>query len=156
MRQRARAREVALQLLFQHDQNPKPMARPQALRFAHDRLSDPGLIDFCMALFDGVLVSQQKIDAQLTKTADNWRLHRMMPADRNVLRMASYELLHAPTREPAPAVINEAIELARRFGSEDSPKFVNGILDQIAKSAAPGEKPPTPTAAETPVPTPTE
>jgi N utilization substance protein B len=70
----------------------------------------------------------------------------MMPADRNVLRIATYELLHAPTSEPVPVVLNEAIELARRFGTADSPAFVNGILDKIAQSKV-GSTAAAPTAA---------
>jgi N utilization substance protein B len=133
---RSRAREVALQLLFQHDQNPKPVPRDAVLQFANDRLSKPDLIDFCMQIVDGVQLNQKAIDALLTATAENWRLHRMLPADRNVLRIGVYELLHDPAREPIAALLNESIELARRYGSKDSPAFVNGILDKISNKRA--------------------
>jgi N utilization substance protein B len=103
-------------------------------RFANDRLRDPELVAFGLMLYDGVLAHQAEIDQTLAGTAENWRLHRMMPADRNVLRLGAYELLHDPEPSPAAAVLNEAIELARRFGTADSPGFVNGILDKIART----------------------
>jgi N utilization substance protein B len=137
MARRSRSREVALQLLFQKDQNATAIDRKHIHRFASDRLRDPVLVAFALDLYDGVLARQADIDKLLTATAENWRLSRMLPADRNVLRLGTFELLHGPEKSPAPVVINEAIELARRFGTADSPKFVNGILDKIAKTPAP-------------------
>lgn len=138
MFRRFRAREVALQLLFQQDQNKSPMARPAAKAFARERLNDdtPG-VEFCMGLFDGALAQQPEIDACITRIAENWRLSRMLPADRNVLRLGTYELLFASTPEPVPVLLNEAIELARRYGSKDSPGFVNGVLDRVARERQP-------------------
>jgi N utilization substance protein B len=134
MFRRSRAREVAVQLLFQQDQNKKPMSAKAVAAFAADRLPrDPKAVAFCLALFDGVNTHRAAIDKTVAATAENWRLARMMPADRNVLRLGTYELLHAPTPEPVPVILNEAIELARRFGTADSPAFVNGILDRVAK-----------------------
>jgi transcription antitermination protein NusB len=126
---RSRAREVALQLLFQRDHNPV-VERGAQERFARDRLRDPALISFCMALYDGVVAHAGVIDQRLTETAENWRLSRMAGVDRNVLRLGAFELLNSPETPPA-AVINEGVELARRFGSADSPAFVNGILDRL-------------------------
>lgn len=135
---RSRAREVALQLLFQADQNPKPMPRTAVERFVRDRLvNDAENVEFGLACFDGVLAKKAEIDARITATAENWRLSRMLPADRNVLRLGVYEIAFADVPTPAAIAINEAIELARRFGSADSPAFVNGVLDKIAKSPAP-------------------
>lgn len=134
MFRRFRAREVALQLLFQQDQNKTPMPRKAVVEFARQRTQrDVETVNFCLALFDGVLLQRPAIDELLTATAQNWRLTRMLPADRNVLRLGVFELLHAVKLEPIPVVLNEAIELARRYGSKDSPAFVNGILDKIAK-----------------------
>lgn len=137
---RSRAREVALQLLFQKDQNAATPARRVLERFAHDRLANEeklkgsaALTAFALALYDGVSAHQAAIDPTISSVAENWRLSRMSPVDRNVLRMATYELLHDPARQPVEVVINEAIELSRRFGSKESPGFVNGILDRIAK-----------------------
>jgi N utilization substance protein B len=140
---RSRAREVALQLLFQRDQNPQPVPRPAVEQFARDRLNDDAeLTAFCLALFDGVVNRQAEIDPKLSATAENWRLNRMLPVDRNVLRLGAYELLYDPAGQPVAVVLDEAIELARRFGSKDSPGFVNGILDRIAKArtAEPGAR----------------
>jgi N utilization substance protein B len=134
MDRRSRAREVALQLLFQRDQNPTPVPRPAIERFARDRLlGDADLVGFCLGLYDATLKHQAEIDPKVTATATNWRLSRMHPADRNVLRLATYELLFDPAAQPVEVVLNEAIELARRFGSKDSAAFVNGVLDKIAK-----------------------
>jgi N utilization substance protein B len=134
MVRRSRAREVVLQLLFQWDQNPNPVPRPAIERFAMDRLlGDAELVAYSLALFDGVVKHKEQIDVILTQTATNWRLSRMMPVDRNVLRLGTYELLFDPVGQPLEVVIDEAIELSRRFGSEDSSAFVNGVLDRVAK-----------------------
>jgi N utilization substance protein B len=134
MTRRSRAREVALQLLFQRDHNPH-IDRADLERFARDRLRDAGLAVFCLSLYDGVVTQLADIDRRLTETAANWRVARMAGVDRNVLRMGAYELLFTP-QTPAAVAINEGIELARRFGSADSPAFVNGILDQLRKAPA--------------------
>ena len=148
MTRRSRAREVALQLLFQKDQNGVPVPRAAVEQFARDRVRDPDLVAFTLALYDGVVANQAEIDKAVSATAENWRLHRMMPADRNVLRLGVYELLYDPEPSPTAALLNEAIELARRFGSADSPGFVNGILDKIARTrtAAPALEPAAPSA----------
>src|SRR5262245_58761232 len=136
----SRASEVALQLLFQRDQNPTLVPRPAIEQFVRDRLlGDAEMMAYCLALYDGTLARQAEIDPILSATATNWRLSRMHPADRNVLRLASYELLFDPAVQPTEVVINEAIELARRFGAEDSAKFVNGVLDKVAKSRGGGQ-----------------
>lgn len=131
---RSRAREVALQLLFQKDQNPTAVPRPVVERFARERLlDDRDAAAFCLALYDGVLAHQTEIDKAVAETAENWRLNRMMPVDRNLLRLGTFEMLYAADPTPPAVAINEAIELARRFGSADSPSFVNGILDKISR-----------------------
>jgi N utilization substance protein B len=145
MTRRSRAREVALQLLFQLDHNPN-VARPVLERFTRERLSDAELERFCLGLFDGVRSNREQIDRRLTEVAENWRLPRMAAVDRNVLRMGTFELLHAGV--PAPAAINEAVELAKRFGSKDSPGFVNGLLDRIARQSAEPPAAPAPAPAE--------
>ena len=145
MFRRSRAREVALQLLFQLDQNKKPMSDKAVTAFATDRIPrDPKSAAFCLELFNGVKARRDAIDVVLTATAENWRLTRMLPSDRNVLRLCAYELLY--TAEPIPVLINEAVELAKRFGTVDSPGFVNGILDRVAKMRS--EKPKTELTAE--------
>jgi len=135
MTNRSRSREVALQLLFQRDHNAI-VDRASVERFVHDRLADPALRSFCLCLFDGVVNHAEEIDQQLTQAAENWRLPRMAGVDRNVLRLGAFELLFS-AETPAGVALNEAIELARRFGSADSPGFVNGVLDQIRRSISP-------------------
>jgi N utilization substance protein B len=134
MARRSRAREVALQLLFQRDLNPTPVPRPAIERFVRERLlKDTEMAAYCLALYDGTLAKQAEIDPKLTETATNWRLSRMLPVDRNLLRLATYELLFDPANEPLEVIIHEANELASRFGSADSAKFVNGVLDRVAR-----------------------
>jgi N utilization substance protein B len=135
MARRSRAREVTLQLLFQWDQNPTAIPRPAIEQFARNRLRDDiDMVTYSLALLDGVVSNKETIDATMSAAAENWRLSRMMPVDRNVLRLGTYELLFDPNGQPLEVVLNEAIELARRFGSAESSKFVNGVLDKIAKA----------------------
>lgn len=152
MTKRFRAREVALQLLFQRDANadvPRPIIRD----FVRGRLRDDASIKFCLSLYDGVLENIAAIDAKLTATAENWRLPRMANVDRSVLRLGAYELLFPTEDAPAAVALDEAIELARRYGSEDSPSFVNGILDKINKSNLP-QTIPEPSVEQSEIPTP--
>jgi transcription antitermination protein NusB len=127
---RSRAREVALQLLFQHDVNAK-VPRPAVELFAHNRLSNPEAEAFCLSLFDGVVRHLAEIDTRLTAASENWKLQRMAASDRNVLRLGTYEIIYAAEPTPGPVALDEAIELARRYGSKDSPAFVNGVLDKV-------------------------
>jgi N utilization substance protein B len=128
MARRSRAREVALQVLFQDDLNPG--ASPHAAdAFLQGRLSSPELVDFARSLVSGVRRNRAELDALLARTADNWRLERMAATDRNILRMGTYEILYTET--PDRVAINEAVELAKRFGTAQSAQFVNGILDRF-------------------------
>jgi transcription antitermination protein NusB len=130
MTRRSRAREVALQLLFQRDVNPT-VPRAVIERFARDRLSNPDAEAFCLSLYDGVTRHLADIDARVTAASENWKLHRMAASDRNVLRLGTYEIAFAHPPTPGPVALDEAIELARRYGSKDSPGFVNGVLDKV-------------------------
>lgn len=136
MTRRSRAREVALQLLFQRDLNAR-IDRALLERFVRDRLNDKEpLVSFCLSLYEGVLANQADIDRRLSEAAENWRLVRMAAVDRNVLRLGAYELLHTP-ETPSSVALDEAIELARRYGSADSPAFVNGVLDRLRQPPSP-------------------
>jgi len=127
MSRRSRAREVALQSLYQGELNAlDPRDRT---RFHKGRLKSAELVAFADTLVDGVRDHQGEIDALLDARSTNWRLSRMAATDRAVLRIAAFELLHTDT--PGPVVVDEAIELARRYGSQDSPTFVAGILGAI-------------------------
>lgn len=133
MTRRSRAREVALQLLFQRDFNPS-VSRPTLVQFAENRLREPELRVYCVTLYDGVTSHLEEIDARLAAAAENWRVSRMATVDRNVLRLGAFELLYS-SETPAAVAFDEAIELARRFGSADSPSFVNGVLDRLRREA---------------------
>ncbi|MCU0960983.1 MAG: transcription antitermination factor NusB [Pirellulaceae bacterium] len=136
MWRRSRAREVALQVLFQEDLNPDH-SLAAADRFIRRRLHhDPALVDFATGLIAGVRRHRPELDALLAARAAHWSLRRMAATDRNVLRLGAYEILHTDT--PGRVAINEAVELARRFGTRQSGQFVNGLLDHLV-SAAPRE-----------------
>jgi transcription antitermination protein NusB len=128
MSRRSRAREVAFQVLYQDDLNPR--TNPAELdQWLEGRLRREDLIAFARELVAGVRQHREELDAVLGETAANWSLGRMAATDRNVLRLAAYELLHSDT--PGRVVIDEAIELSRRFGAAQSSQFVNGILDKV-------------------------
>ena len=128
MSRRSRAREVALQMLFEDDVNPRASIE-QTKQFLRDRLNATDLEEFCLSLILGVRRNQTELDTLLEKTAEHWSIHRMAATDRNVLRLGAFELVYTET--PGRAVINEAVELAKRYGSANSAPFVNGILDKF-------------------------
>jgi N utilization substance protein B len=133
MSRRSRAREVVLQVLFEDDLNPSHSLTASD-RFLEQRLNrDPVLVEFATALLAGVRRHRQELDQLLADRAQNWSLRRMAVTDRNVLRLGAYEILF--TDVPARAAINEAVDLARRFGTRQSGNFVNGILDRFLKEA---------------------
>ena len=135
MGKRREGREAAVQFLFQADLN-KIEKPPEALEdFWKLRESTERTRQFAGELIAGVLEHHDAIDERIKKVTANYELHRIAPVDRNVLRVAIYEMLY--TNEVPPVVcINEAIEIAKRFGSEDSGRFVNGILDRLKEEAA--------------------
>jgi N utilization substance protein B len=137
MGKRREGREAAVQFLYQDDLNKTGSAAlPAALEeFWTLRESAPKTRQFATELIHGVLENREAIDERIKKVAANYELHRIAPVDRNILRVAIYEMLH--TSEVPPVVcINEAIEIAKRFGSEDSGRFVNGILDKLKEEVA--------------------
>jgi N utilization substance protein B len=129
MSARSRARQVVLQLLYQDDLNPEiaPTAITQFLRKELNR--NASLMAFALSLLDGVREHRAELDQVLAGKAENWSLERMGAVDRNILRLGAYEILYAGT--PGQVVINEAVELAKQFGAQQSPSFVNGILDRV-------------------------
>ncbi len=125
---RTRAREVAMQMLYQRDLNPD--ASIEVIRsMIAEELHERPLQEFTWSLFSGVLEWRTQIDRHLEELAANWQLSRMAPTDRNILRLGAFELLHTET--PHRVVIDEAIEMAKKFGSVQSFQFVNGILDRL-------------------------
>lgn len=138
MSRRSRAREVALQSLYQLDLAGETAPAPERLaslhRFHRGRLKSGPLVAFADALVDGVLAHRDSLDAAIDSRSDNWRLSRMAATDRTVLRIAAFELVHTDT--PPAVVADEAIELARRYGGEQSPRFVAGILGRLVADSA--------------------
>lgn len=132
---RRKARELALQMLFENDiagTSPEEMFQ----RSSDLQKSAPGLREFTERLVSGTLAHRDALDALISHQADHWRLARMPVVDRNILRLALFELLHEPAT-PRPVVIDEALEIAKRFSTPRSSQFINGILDGVLKSGAP-------------------
>ena len=133
---RRKARELALQMLFEHDvtgTTPDDMfQRSEDLKNAPE-----GIRDFTKRLVAGTLEHRDALDHMISRQADHWRLMRMPIVDRNILRMALFELLHEP-ETPRPVVIDEALEIAKRFSTPRSSQFINGILDGVLKSGRAG------------------
>jgi N utilization substance protein B len=132
MGSRTKARELALQMLFQWEVGKHPPAHVLQT-FMHGRKLTPDVDTFARGLFEGTVSEVSILDRTIAEHSKNWRTERMAAIDRNILRMALYEILHY-LETPGTVVINEALELARRFASEDSVEFVNGVLDAIWKS----------------------
>lgn len=136
---RRQAREYAIQVLYQLDSSSVPLHVDDALHLFWAHL-EPGEASsdaraYCEALVRGVVDQQAQVDGAIQKATQHWRLERMTRVDRNVLRFAVYELLFRRD-VPARVVLNEAIEVAKKFGSEESGAFVNGVLDRIARERA--------------------
>ena len=139
MSSRRRAREIVLQLLYEADMN-NLREEDAAIAFIKSRLQGrKGLTQFANELLQGTLANQAEIDTHLSRLADRWALSRMPVSDRNVLRLGAFEILFGET--PDRVAVNEAIVLAKRYGSKDSPRFVNGVLDRLLKEK---ENPPVP------------
>lgn len=128
---RSRAREVVLQLLYQHDQN-RAFDQEAARQFMRRRLQDESLEKLAETIYSGAVTHKAEIDEKLSAVAENWSVTRMAVVDRNLLRLSAYELLFEPDTPPK-VVIDEAVELAKRYGTAESSAFVNGILDRLAQ-----------------------
>jgi len=145
MASRRRAREFALQALYESDICQRDVLRSLENLWAEQleteeltaRPAEQEEIDFAQRLVGGVGTMHDTLDQMIESASLNWRLSRMPVVDRNILRLATYELLECPDI-PASVSINEAVELAKRFGDKDSRSFVNGILDRIAAETGRG------------------
>jgi N utilization substance protein B len=128
---RRKARELALQMLYQHDLSGNT---PEAIVSTFEDLqkSKPNTREFATKIFQGTVDNLEKIDEMIVQQADNWRLSRMAVVDRNIIRMSIYEFLHEHDT-PKLVIIDEAIEIAKKFGTQKSSQFINGILDGILK-----------------------
>jgi N utilization substance protein B len=127
---RRKGRELALQALYQiaitGDESPKAIES-----FLGHFQGDPQAKEFAHRLISGVLAHQERIDWLISGAAENWKLTRMARVDLTILRLASYEMLFCPDI-PLNVSMDEAIEISKRYGSEDSATFINGVLDQVA------------------------
>ncbi len=132
---RTEGREVALKYLFGADLRGVGQAEGLEEFLVHQEVKGETAL-FARGLIEGALAHQSRIDPVISELAKNWRIGRMSAVDRNILRLGCYELLFAK-QSPPRVVINEAIELAKKFGSAQSGAFVNGILDKVGKRPAP-------------------
>jgi N utilization substance protein B len=128
---RRKARELALQMLFQHDMSGN---EPDMIITTFEDLqkSKPNTREFATKIFRGTVDHLAELDDMIQAQAENWRLSRMAVVDRNIIRMSVYEFLHE-TDTPKLVIIDEAIEIAKKFGTQKSSQFINGILDGILK-----------------------
>jgi transcription antitermination protein NusB len=132
MGKRSKARECALQMLYQWDMTREPMDRVAGL-FWQVRSGTDEMKAMAERLARGAQADLERLDDAIGKALTRWRFERVAPLDRNVMRIAAYELLREP-QTPAAVVIDEAVELAKRFGEADSPAFVNGVLDAVRRA----------------------
>jgi len=128
---RRRARELALQLLYQYELTHGELEQMQA-DFDEWRGATDAVREFADALLRGTLEHLAEIDGELEQQTAHWRLDRLAAVDRNIIRLAMYELLFQ-SATPHAVVIDEAIEIAKKYGAEESPRFVNGVLDGFLK-----------------------
>jgi N utilization substance protein B len=128
---RRRARDLALQLLYQYELTH---AQPEQMQSDFDEWNgaSDGVREFADGLLRGTLEHLAEIDQELEQQTAHWRLDRLAAVDRNILRLAMYELLFQ-SDTPHAVVIDEAIEIAKKYGAEESPRFVNGVLDGFLK-----------------------
>ena len=130
---RRKSREYALQMLFQWDITHDPIDKIIATFWESAETPETSeVIEFANALATGTIEHVEKIDVLLQRHAEHWRLDRMAGVDRNLLRLAAFEFLD-DAKIPKAVIINEAIEIARRFSTQESPQFINGILDSVRR-----------------------
>lgn len=139
MAARRRSRHRAIQILYQCDVRNLPADEAIAAfydgLYSEENEQRPGKDIFMESLVRGTLANQASLDAHISRSSANWRLERMAAVDRNILRMAIYELIEG--KNPPAVIIDEALELGRRFSGEESVAFINGVLDSIRKELAP-------------------
>ncbi len=131
---RRKAREYALQLLFQIDFTKRDLDRKDLEEFWSGKKESGETREFTEKLVKGTLESLDEIDTVIEKATENWFLKRMAAVDRNILRFAAYEILHRKDI-PYAVTINEALEIAKKYSSAEAASFLNGVLDKLAKEA---------------------
>jgi N utilization substance protein B len=138
MGRRTKARECAFQILYQREITSEPMAAVID-SFWRVRAGTAQMKAMAERLAAGAQAREAELDEAIAAAASNWRLDRIAPVDRTILRLGAYELVAEPDT-PAAVVLDEAIELAKRFGEADSPSFVNGVLDAVRRRVRGSER----------------
>jgi N utilization substance protein B len=131
---RRRSRELAVQILFQEEYHSDLNMEQSVALYRESFDTSPEVWEYAKVLVQGIKSKRTEIDAVIQSYSNNWRLERMSHVDRNILRVACFELRFLDREIPATVVINEAIEIGKKFSSEDSASFLNAILDNIAKA----------------------
>ncbi|MCK5667242.1 MAG: transcription antitermination factor NusB [Thiotrichaceae bacterium] len=132
MRKRTLARECSLKILYQAEITRREIHLAADNYWEDNDLRDKVIHEFSQIIYQGIQKNFQDIDTKISEYATNWQLNRMAVIDRNILRIGVFELLYLP-EVPPKVTINEAVELAKKYGDMDSSKFVNGVLDKIHK-----------------------
>jgi transcription antitermination protein NusB len=131
---RREGREAALQLLYSSENLPELAESPEELEaFWNVRNATPDVRKLAESLWRGYLANRDAVDARIAGAAENFKLERLAAVDRNILRVAIVEMFHGD-KVPPVVSLNEALEIAKRFGSEDSARFINGVLDRLMKT----------------------
>lgn len=129
---RRQSRELSLQILFQIEFAPQMNLADLSAVF--EKTFESSVMDYAMTVVQGVKTNLERIDSKISKASAHWKIDRMASVDRNILRIAVYEMLMAKEMLEPKIVINEAIEIAKIFGTQESSAFVNGLLDQILRN----------------------
>lgn len=130
---RRQSREIALQILFQNEFAPK--ISPSEFMSVFEQSFDRETLDYANDLIEGVLEHKPAIDTKIQSASRHWKVERMGGVDRNVLRVAVFEMKFMPEPLKSNIIINEAVDIAKRFGTAESGAFVNGVLDQVARES---------------------
>ena len=132
---RSMAREFALQALFHLEFNEaETQVILENIKEENKSLSSSAMM-YAQQLVDGVTAQKKTIDAEVSTYAQDWKVSRMPAVDRNILRIAVYEMKYQDEKIDDGIAINEAVELAKRFGTDRSPKFINGVLGRLSRAA---------------------
>ena len=132
--ERRQGREIALQILFQREFQ-SPLTSQDVLNLIGEKV-DENVLRWIHTLIDGVVSHQSELDKSLQSVSQKWKVERMSLVDRNILRVALFELHYATEKSKPQIAINEAVEIAKKYGSTESSAFVNGVLDQLCREMA--------------------
>ncbi len=135
---RRKSRELALQMLFQSDMARQSQEQVEKTFWEEREELDEDVRGFAQDIFRTAMLKREEIDKLIEKHAEHWRMDRMATVDRNILRAGVAEFIGFP-KTPRPVIINEALEIARRFSTPESVQFINGVLDSVAKELEPAK-----------------